>query len=70
MIQARIHEGRIEAQEPIPEEWEGQLVGIVPLTPDDPMPNLDARLAALHALGPMEYEPGEREAIHLALELP
>jgi hypothetical protein len=63
MIQARIHQGRIEAQEPIPQEWEGQLVKILPLTPDDPLPDLDEGLAALEALGPMEFEPGEREAI-------
>lgn len=37
------------------------------LTPDDPMPDLDERLAALHALGPMEYEPGEKESIAAAL---
>src|SRR5580692_8049969 len=61
MIQARIHHGRIEAQDPIPEEWEGQLVKILPLTPDDPLRDLEERLAALAALGPMEFEPGERE---------
>jgi hypothetical protein len=63
MIQARIHQGRIEVQEPIPQEWEGQLVKILPLTPDDPLPDLDERLAALEALGSMEFEPGERETI-------
>jgi hypothetical protein len=36
-------------------------VKIVPLTPDDPLPHLEERLAALEALGPMEFEPGERE---------
>jgi hypothetical protein len=61
MIQARIHEGRVEIQDPIPEEWEGQLVKILPLTPDDPLPDLEERLAALQALGPMEFEPAERE---------
>jgi hypothetical protein len=61
MIQARIHHGRIEPQDPIPEEWEGQLVKILPLTPDDPFPDLEACLAALDALGPMEFDPGEQE---------
>jgi len=61
MIQARIHQGRIEAQDPIPEDWEGQLVKIVPLTPDDPLPDLEACLTALEVLGPMEFDPGERE---------
>ena len=31
------------------------------MTPDDPQPDLEARLAALQALGPMEFEPGEQE---------
>jgi hypothetical protein len=67
MIEARIHQGRVEVQDPIPEEWEGQLVKIVPMTPDDPLPALEDRLAALHALGPMEFEPAERELIAAAL---
>jgi len=68
MIQARIHEGRVEVQEPIPEAWEGQLVKIVPLTPEDPLPDLEERLVALHALGPIEWEPGEPEEIAQALQ--
>jgi hypothetical protein len=63
VIQARIHHGQIEIQEPIPEDWEGQLVKILPLTPDDPVLDLEERLAALQALGPMDFEAGEREAI-------
>jgi hypothetical protein len=63
MVQARIHEGRVEVLDPIPKAWEGQIVKIVPLTPDDPMPDLEENLAALDALGPTEYEPGERELI-------
>ena len=31
------------------------------LTPDDPQPDLEERLAALQALGPTEFELGERE---------
>jgi hypothetical protein len=61
MVQARVRQGRVEIQDPIPEEWEGQLVKILPLTPDDPQPDLEERLAALQALGPTEFEPGERE---------
>jgi hypothetical protein len=67
MIQARIYQGCVEVQEPIPEEWEGQLVKILPMTPDDPLPDLEERLAALQAMGPMEFEPGERELITGAL---
>jgi hypothetical protein len=63
MIQARIHNGRIELQEPIPEEWEGHYVKIMPLTPDDPIPDLEERLAEFHALGPIEFDPGERGMI-------
>ncbi|MCU0983158.1 MAG: hypothetical protein MUF25_28695 [Pirellulaceae bacterium] len=64
MIQALIHEGRVEVQEPIPASWEG----IVPLTPDDPLPALEERLAALHRMGPAEFEPGERDQIRAQLE--
>ena len=39
MIRARVHKGRVEIQDPIPEEWEGQSVKILPLTPDDPLPD-------------------------------
>jgi hypothetical protein len=67
MVQARIHHGRIEVQDPIPEEWEGQLVKVMPLTPDDPLTDVEERLAALAALRPMEFEPGEREVAQRAL---
>ena len=61
MIRARIRQGLVEVQDPIPGEWEGQLVKILPMTPDDPLPALEEQLAALHAMGPMEFEPAERE---------
>ncbi|MCY2993153.1 MAG: hypothetical protein NTY19_35510 [Planctomycetota bacterium] len=32
------------------------------------MPNLEERLAALHGLGPAEFEPGEREQMEAELE--
>lgn len=67
MIQARIHQGRVEIQDPIPEEWEGQLVKILPLTPDDAQLDLEKCLAALETLGPIEFEPGEREMVGQAL---
>lgn len=57
----------VELQEPVPDEWEGQSVKIVPMTPDDPIPDLEERLAALHALGPMEFDEGERENIERCL---
>jgi hypothetical protein len=68
MIRAQIHEGRVEVQDPIPASWEGQAVHIVPLTPDDPLLDLEERLAALHRLGPAEFERGEREQIRTQLE--
>jgi len=61
MIRARVREGRVVTQDPIPEEWEGQSVKIVPMTPDNPLPDLEERLVALAALGPTEFDPGERE---------
>ncbi len=67
MIQAQIHQGRVEAREPIPAEWEGQLVKITPFSPDDPLPDLEQRLAALHAMGPMEIGPDEQTSIQSAL---
>src|SRR5437870_1088467 len=63
MLQARIHRGRIEVEDPIPKEWEGLAVKILPLTPEDPLPDLEERLAALAALGPMELEKSEREFV-------
>ena len=67
MVQAQIRRGRIKLAGPIPPEWEGQTVKITTMTPDDPLQDLEERLAALHALGPMEFEPGEKEAIANAL---
>jgi hypothetical protein len=63
MVRARICKGRVEVEGAIPDAWEGQVVKIVPLTPDDQSPDLEARLAALHAMGPMEFEPGEWDRI-------
>jgi hypothetical protein len=67
MVQAHIHQGRVEVQDPIPAEWEGQWVKITPLAPDVPLPDREERLAALHAMGPIEFEEGERVAITNAL---
>jgi hypothetical protein len=74
MVLGRVHHGQIELTAALPATWEGQVVSVAPvseqsLTPDDPIPDLEARLAALHALGPMDYEPGEREAIEQALKV-
>ena len=68
MIQAQILQGRVEVQDPIPASWEGQTVNIVPLTPEDPLPDLESRLAALHRMGPVECEPGERDQMAARLE--
>jgi hypothetical protein len=66
MLHARIHQGRVEVQDPIPTEWEGQAVKIVPLTPDDPLSDLEESLAALDALGPMEFAADERDVVEQA----
>jgi len=63
MIQGRVHHGQIELKDGIPESWEGQWVKIEPLTPDDPLPDLDLELRALHEMGPMEFDEKERESI-------
>jgi hypothetical protein len=63
MIQARVNHGTLEIQDPIPAEWEGQMVKILPMTPDDPLPPLEEWLTMLHAIGPMEIDPDEREKI-------
>ncbi|MFO0965340.1 MAG: hypothetical protein U0793_07100 [Gemmataceae bacterium] len=47
---------------------QGQNGPMRPLTPDDPIPDLEECLAALKALGPTEYEPGEREEIERQLK--
>jgi hypothetical protein len=68
MIVGRVEHGRIELASALPEEWEGQTVKIEPCTPDDSLPDLEQRLVALHALGPMEYELAERERIEQGLQ--
>ena len=67
MIRGRVLRGRVEVEETIPQSWEGQEVKIMPLTPDDSLPELDEWLKTLDAMGPMEYEPGERELIEREL---
>jgi hypothetical protein len=37
------------------------------MTSDDPLPTLEDRLAALHAMGRVEFEPAERELIAAAM---
>ena len=39
------------------------MVKVLPMTPDDPMPDLEEWLAALRAMGPMEFDASERELI-------
>ena len=41
MIRGRVRQGRVEVDEAIPASWEGQEVKIIPLTPDDALPDLD-----------------------------
>lgn len=51
MIRVRIRQGQVELLDPIPEDWEGQTLQIVELTPDEPMPDIEEALAALKASG-------------------
>jgi hypothetical protein len=68
MVHAIIQNGQLEIEDPIPDTWEGQRVKIEPLTPDDPLPDLEARLAALHKLGPVELDADERAQIDAELK--
>jgi hypothetical protein len=68
MVHARVQKGRLKLLEPLPKSWEGLEVTIAPATPDDPIADLEEKLAALHALGPMEWVPGERERIEQELK--
>lgn len=68
MIRAIYRNGKIEPINGIPAEWEdGEELTVEQaerfLGPDDPIPDLEERLAELHALGPMEFEPGEKQAM-------
>lgn len=67
MIVGRVEHGQIQLASALPEEWEGQAVKIEPCMPNHSLPDIEQRLAALHALGPMEYEPGEQAQIEQAL---
>lgn len=73
MIRARVQNGRLKLLGRIPRSWEGCVVTIQPadeedLTPDDPIPDLEERLAAIHALLPMQWAPGEQEQFELELK--
>jgi hypothetical protein len=67
MIVGRVEHGRIQLTSALPQEWEGQTVKIEPCAPDDAIENLAERLTALHALGPMEFEPGEKSRMEQEL---
>ena len=67
MIIGRVADGQIQLSSALPEEWEGQAVQIEPYAATAPLPDLAQRLTSLHALGPMEYEPAEREQFEQAL---
>jgi hypothetical protein len=67
MVRARVKQGRIELCDAMPAAWDGQMVELIPLGPEAPIDDLEERLAALHNLGAMEFEPGERRRITRAL---
>jgi redox-regulated HSP33 family molecular chaperone len=67
MLTAKIRDGRIETDEPIPDLWEGLTVQILPLAPDEIAEDFEQRLKALHELGAAEFEDGEVEQISTAL---
>lgn len=67
MLTAKIRDGRIEADEPIPEIWEGLAVQILPLVSEEIVDELEQRLKALHDLGATEFADDEEEQITQAL---
>ena len=67
MLTAKIRDGRIEADEPMPDSWEGLSVQILPLPLEALADDLEQRLKALHELGAAEFEDGEEERIREAL---
>jgi hypothetical protein len=67
MIVGRVEHGQIELTSALPEEWEGQAVKIEPYLPVEAATDLRQRLAALHELGPIEYEQGEQAGIEHTL---
>jgi hypothetical protein len=67
MLTAKIRDGRIEVDEPIPEVWEGLAVQILPLLPEVVAEDLEQRLTALHQLGAAEFDNAEEERISEAL---
>lgn len=63
MLTAKIHEGRIEPEQPIPDMWEGLTVQVLPLLPEELADDLEQRLTALHELGAAEFADGEEQQI-------
>ena len=67
MLTAKVHEGRIEPEQPIPDMWEGLTVQVVPLLPEERADDLEQRLTALQELGAAEFGDGEEQQITEAL---
>ena len=67
MLTSKIHEGRIEPEQPIPDVWEGLTVQVLPLLPEELADDLEQRLTALHDLGAAEFADGEEQQITEAL---
>ena len=63
MLTAKIHDGRIEPEQPIPDGWEGLTVQILPLLPEELTDDLEQRLALFHGLGATEFADGEVQQI-------
>lgn len=65
MIHGKVQGGVILPLEPVPVEWDGREVVIeAAAAPSaDERAAIDAWFDRLEALGPAQYEPGEREAV-------
>jgi hypothetical protein len=69
VIHGVIQAGTIVPLDPIPADWDGRQVVIEPaaVTAREECAEIERWYAELAALGPAQYEPGEREAVERLL---
>ncbi len=68
MIRAVIQNGEIRALEPLPAGWSDGRQVIVEEAAGVPADDLEEWYRELQALGPAQYEPGERERVRAILD--
>ena len=71
MIRGVYRDGLIYPAEPVPSDWaEGESVRVEPehREPSDDLASIDRWDALWRRIGPMHYEPGERERVQATLD--